>query len=166
MGEMRGCCALLAVAALLAGARCDIQIEMSVLTAENESAFLSNIAALSQSGRGLLNSTNSTNTPLLPEMVLAMAKIVLTRSTNTLCIDGVGCYNDTDLPPPSPVPSPASGSQAGQGLVLVGALSGAGVLVVGVLAYWLLRPSPHAPYAARRIKVSIDLPRNRGWVMR
>lgn len=152
---MRGTGWSLPIFILLPLALGEIQFEMSILTEVNESAFMDNVAVMSRRGVALSNKTNTTT--LLPEVALSRAKISLGRLVNILCIEKVGCYNDTETL--SPPPSPTIHSLLAAALLIGG---GSGVLI-GILAYWLTRPRPAPP---KSIKVTIDLPRNRGWVMR
>jgi hypothetical protein len=144
--------------ALVAAASGQIEFEMSVDSAVNESTFVQRAAQLAQKGRELNTTANTSytgNSSVLPLLVLAKAAFNVTRVIAVLCVENVGCFND--LPPPAPPPS------RGVDSVLIGVLCGLGVLCLGivVLLIVLLRKPPQ-PEKTLNIRLP---PRNRGWTV-
>ena len=139
---------------LLAGACGQIEFEMSVDAAVNETVFMERVEALSRKGReNAINTTNNTTNATLPLVVISRARFNVTKTVSILCIDGVGCFND--------LPSlPSSATEAYSVVGLVCGVLAASLFVVGILVYASCRPRP----AQKAIRIQMAV-RNRGWAV-
>ena len=154
-----------ALLSLLAGACGEIEFEMSVDAAVNETVFMERAALLAQQGRALsANATsNATNTTqnVLPLLVMAQARFNVSKTVSVLCIDSVGCFNDLTPNPPTPAPPPPPDTETPSPVGIICGVTAVSLLIIASLVAFARKPPP----PKRTLRIRLDWPRNRGWTM-